>query len=411
MAEDRTADQIADFFRRFDPDRLRTVVVTAPPGTLPGSRSIDAGNLVPGDLGGLQNLVPTKRGGVRGFERPPSTYGVPPAPDEPLPELPEIVAEQIRPSLWQRFNTWLRQPSTKKKGDVLQFTLDYYVNNYMPSPTGFRSRLPRLSRSGPKSFQRQRGFVAPVPTELPPLALPELPPIRVTPRQTPPIRRPENLPTLLPLPVLRPAPPPGYEDDPDFHPDLIAPALPVPLPSQTPSRERAPRPLEVPTPAPAGMPLPFVQPSPWTSPPPMRQPTPQRSPSPSPIPSRIPVPVTRVTPRPVMSPARTPNPFATPVPLLSLVPTPGRSRKPTPNVGRTPKPVPAPTATPAPQPFTQPAFERAPPPRDRTDECTCEKEEKKPKKPRKPRKRCFAGTYRERSMSLSKSPRREVPCL
>lgn len=57
-------------------------------------------------------------------------------------------------------------------------------------------------------------------------------------------------------------------------------------------------------------------------------------------------------------------------------------------------------------PMPAPIVPRTP---DKTDACGCA-EPKKKKKPREPRRVCYRGTYTEKSSSLSKSPKEEIPC-
>jgi len=67
---------------------------------------------------------------------------------------------------------------------------------------------------------------------------------------------------------------------------------------------------------------------------------------------------------------------------------------------------------PAPRPAVGEGIGAAPPGVDtRQRECSCDEEEKPKKKQKRDRKKCYKGTYTERSRSLSKSPRVQVSCI
>lgn len=139
-----------------------------------------------------------------------------------------------------------------------------------------------------------------------------------------------------------------------------------------------------------------------------------------PDPLRVPLPLAPPTPktRPVAPPAGLPFDDPVEVPLPTARPTP--------------QPTPAPSTrapprvdTPFGSPFSFPVFgvgpARSPKPSLRpdpllggpptgADPCNCQKDKPKKKKSRKPRDVCYRGTYTERSKSLIKSRKEEIPC-
>lgn len=376
----------------------------------------------------MDSIGRTSRGTTRrGFKPKKAPPGVPPANPiieevTKLPELEEVVIS-ANLSWWQRFNLWLRKPSTRTQMKIGDFVLDYYANNYMPMPgMGRGGRLPRLSRGGGFNPSKQRGFLMNPPRTTRTWGLPDGFEEFIPPKRTPAPSNPRALEdylvrttpirgvTILPMPILRPDPPPGYEYDPDDVPDLIAQPLPAPLPSRTTTRQ----PLETP--------LPSVVPSPRPAP------TPLPSPNPSPVPSRTPLAAPKPSNLPGISsnPQRVPSSNVTRFPFAVTVPTnptgprdyllKPTQRKPGLSTGPRGKPAPKPTplpimlGSPQPQPGTKADTKtRTGVPRaDGT--CECEKEEKKPKKKREPRVKCYSGSYRERRYSLSKVKRKEIPC-
>lgn len=406
----RNADQLFQQIQRLDDAR-----VTAPRMT-PGTRSYSAPGAIPGVVTDT-TTIGVKGGPGKRFNFRSRKPGVPRAQDSdldpvPLPELEEVVVSAGL-SWWQRLNNWLRFPADpdkrKKVSKLLDYTLDFYARTYMPGvgAGGGRPRFPlRLSSAGPRSLQRQRGFVAPMPTTLPPLELP--PSVRPPSRRvtTPSTAPPRGQPTLLPLPILRPTPPPGYEYDPDERPDLIAPAQPVPLPNRTPAAAPNVRPVPSPSRVPSPVPGPRPLPSPVVIPTPQRTPTPRANPTANPVPFVTPVPVPRTAP--TRAPAAAPRDYLLlrPAGIYQQLGLRAPSRAST-GMQRNPTPTPSARAMPQPLPFPDKDNTRTPP---GTDACECEKEKKKPKKRKEPRVICYSGTFRERSKSLTKIKRKVIPC-
>lgn len=181
------------------------------------------------------------------------------------------------------------------------------------------------------------------------------------------------------------------DDEPELKPDRERRVAPAPRPSRRdlPVEEplRKPAPRITPRREPRVPPAPDVLGNPFTDPTgfPIGRPTfePFIEPRTSPAPRDRVAPAPRVTPTPWSSP----NPFASPfTPLDPFNPA---------DPFRPPAPLPEPQR-----------------PIDRTDACNCNavKEPKKKPKKKQPRKRCYRGTYTEKSLSLSKSPKEEVPC-
>jgi len=370
----------------------------SPPGTSSGGRSAASLPFIrPPLTGSLVPLAPVSNG-----ETPP-----PPPPPEPIPELPEVVI--VAPSRFERFKNFFR-PGSKSGKEQRDYLRDYYARNYMPMGSGMNPRrpfMPPLSRAPLPLPSRQRGFVGPTPK------IEELPEVVIVPRlpNRSPVPTP-RLPTIrLPMPIFRPTPPPGYEEDPDYRPDLIT--TPRPQPRSTPTTAPTVQPQtpawpELPPVVVPGYPLPYAVPAPVVVPSPLPTVTPSPSPNPSRNPAATPqprpTPTTRALPRPTPRAAPVAEPrtgFYSPILTAFGLPQPtrpiaGPTARPAPMIN----PFPLPFAQPQPQPRTQPPG-------------ACECEEKKPKKPKKakqPRQKCYKGTYIERSKSLSKSPKEEIPC-
>lgn len=158
---------------------------------------------------------------------------------------------------------------------------------------------------------------------------------------------PQVLPDFAPQPISVPFAP--------FLPDFGPLAAPAPLP--------APAPIPGPTALPTG--FPFADP--------LALPIPTPTPRPLPTPTRLPF----------------PNPFADPLGFAGP--------------GGAPSAPPEPLTSPQPDPVGF-AAGNCPP-------CTTTRDKKPKRKPRAPRKRCYRGTYEERSMSLTKQRKEEIPCL
>lgn len=81
-----------------------------------------------------------------------------------------------------------------------------------------------------------------------------------------------------------------------------------------------------------------------------------------------------------------------------------------------PRTAPAPSSPRAPSPSFDPFDPMQPDPEAQPDpthsgcDCTKQKPETKQRKKKQPRRRCYRGTYVEKSSSLSKSPKEEIPC-
>ncbi len=116
-----------------------------------------------------------------------------------------------------------------------------------------------------------------------------------------------------------------------------------------------------------------------------------------------------------------PNPLSVPSPLVS--PTPAPTSSPLPDLYTlapplsfpTPRPAAPPNQMPNPLDGAFPGGTNIPRLPDASDPCNCGpggggKSQRKKKRKKKPREVCYAGTYVEKSRSLSKSPKRKVPC-
>jgi len=337
-------------------------------------------------------------GPSRGFALNFNQSGVPPVGGElppAVPELPAVVISADAPqlTLWQRFNRWLqapRKPATKRNARIAQFVLDYYANNYLPMPgAGGGMRVPRLSRSGPRSIIRQRGSVGVAaqprisPIETAPMVLP---PIRITPRPTPRVvpfssRAPNMTPQRITLPFVAP----------EFYPNAVPGTKPRPQRRSLP----APQPQTPPAADPAI--LPVVTPS--------ISPLPMELPEVVVVPRKNPAVKTAPNTRPKPLPGRAPTPWFDPLNPFNLGNRLGRN---------VPRPA-APDYLQAPRPvgLIEPVPNLGPVPLEDLDEqCDCDGKEKKkkPKKKKQPRQVCYSGTFRERSKSLTKVKRKVIPC-
>ena len=387
---------------------------------MPGTRSYSSPGTIPGVSGDVSGIG-LARGPGRGFDFLSRRPGVPRAHDPaldpvPLPALEDVVISAgvgpIR-AAWLRFNAWLRKPSTRKQGEIGQFVLDYYANTYMPMPgMGGGARLPKLSRGGGFAPSKQRGFLMNPSRVLAPWGTPEKMP--ATPKRNPAPYDPLSLEKYLvrttpiramqiaPMPILRPTPPPGYEYDPEDLPDLIAQPQPLLSPSRTPAR------ATIAVHLPTILPNPSVQPSPS----PTRTP---RTANPAPVKQALPAqsPLRSVTqfpfPRTAPGVATQPRDY-----LMTAAPKPGLSQ------GPRARGAPSNVRNLTPIPIAQFLEQRAPVKTSdqtttrtgnvRDGKCECPKEEKKPKGEKKARKKCYEGSYKEKLFSLSKSPRKEIPC-
>lgn len=238
---------------------------------------------------------------------------------------------------------------------------------------------------------------------------------------------PEPEPNLEPPPAVRPIVEPGEPaNDPIFEPPMIPvpPLVPIRPPSEpandpifTPPPRIAPPP-ELPNVIPDAPPLPAPGFEPY--------PTPLYDPDPfAPLapPFSLPNAPPRYAPVTPPRPGNNPEPFAPP--LANPFPLP--NAPPVPNAP--PRPSAPPRSVPRSDPFASPLNEPLTPiepwgvglldplpglgpiPLEDLDPCNCgRKKDNKEKKKRKPRAKCYQGTYTERALSLSKSPKKEVPC-
>jgi len=302
----------------------------------------------------------------------------------PLPVLPEVVVTPAPKPV---------APPPAPVGSTVLQTLSRValpiVGLLMPMPSG-GPRAGELNEPLPGSPQR-------------PIPLPEVkvigtrPPRPPAPTASPSDPFPFNLDPLEYYPEL-----PGQRP---FVPDFGAEPRPAPLrigdpglvadPGLDPELAPAPRPQE----------RPFTSPDPFELVPltaPGFQPRPLLDPGFESLPR------TGTSPRPGTRPFPDPGYFAAPIgdPFFDLAPlAPPRAAPRSPSVPRAaPISNPFDLASPL-QPF---ALEEPRP--TKADGCNCAAEKKKPKKKKKPRTICYKGSYTERSKSLRKVRREQIPC-
>jgi len=150
------------------------------------------------------------------------------------------------------------------------------------------------------------------------------------------------------------------------------PQLPIPLGAIDPEApgvraSPGPRPKPAPLPSPVGAPF--------------------NAPQLNPLPQPLPLPGVDPAPAPAPEPVRAPAPKPTlPSPLI------GAPREPLTGVGT--------LELPFPQPVPVEDLEKC---------CPCKKPKKK-EKDRKPRQVCYKGSYRDKAIGLTKTPREQIPC-
>ena len=129
----------------------------------------------------------------------------------------------------------------------------------------------------------------------------------------------------------------------------------------------------------------------------------------SPTPTTQPTEQPRPVPNPVTSPLTNPNLFIDPV---MLTPTATPTPTPTPNPLTSAPPLQLTNAPPLPGALTNPFPPNFGDPTrpNRTRDCDCPEPQRKKKRKKKPRTKCYRGTYLERSKSLTKIRREEIPC-